>query len=353
MKKRIWSITLVLALCLALFAGCSSSDSATEATAAPADTSSAADSSADVATEETSWVPTKDIEITVGASAGGGADLFARKVVEIVQQYDLCPTNITVVNKSGSSHVIGFTYLVETGGDYNINVVSSSFYAQPASGNSPLTFEDFSYVSLVCKDPSLLIASKDSGFESLDDIIAYATENPGMISFAGSSAISDDAILWAQVCQQCDIDMTYIAMDSGSDVLTNVMGGHVQLGAMSPSEIGDNLAAGNLTAIAIAADDRFDQFGLDETPTFVELGYEINHQQHRGFVMAADASDEALNYYSDMIEAVYNTTEWQEYMEANCMAGFYLNTDEYTDYNANLVETYETYIAIVQSKQAS
>lgn len=336
MKKRILSLLCIAVLCMSLMAGCGGG---TQNSAAPESGNTEG------------WVPTEDIELTVGNDAGGGADLFARKIVEIIQKYDMCPVNITVVNKPGSSHVVGFTYLVETGGDYNINVVSSSFYAQPVSGNSPLTFDDFSYVALVAKDPSLLIASVDSGFETLDDVIAYAEEHPGELMLGGSSAISDDAILCEQINQQCGVDITYVAMEAGSDVLANVMGGHVQLGAMSPAEIGDNLAAGNLKAIAISADDRFEQFGLEDTPTFKELGYEIDHQQHRGFVMAADASPEAVRYFSDLIEQVYNTEEWQQFMEDNCMTGFFMDCDEYSEYNQELIDTYTEFIAMIQENQ--
>ncbi|MGE4353467.1 MAG: tripartite tricarboxylate transporter substrate binding protein [Oscillospiraceae bacterium] len=353
MKTRALSIVFVIALALALFAGCGGTSESSAAPESTAPESSAVESSVPESAAPEGWVPTKDIELTVGNSAGGGADLFARKVVEIIQQYNMCPVNINVVNKPGSSHVVGFTYLVETGGDYNINVVSSSFYSQPVAGNSPLTFDDFSYVALMAKDPSLLVASVDSGFETLDDVITYAKAHPGELVYAGSSAISDDAILWAQLCDTCDIDITYVAMESGADVLANVLGGHVQLGAMSPSEIGDNFAAGKLKAIAIAADERFDQFGLQDTPTFTELGYEINHQQHRGFVMAANASPEAVKYYSDLMEQVYNTDEWQQYMKDNCMTGFYMNCDDYKAYNQTLVDIYTKYIAIVKEKQAA
>ena len=348
MKTRVLSIVIVLALALALFTGCTGT---TTPSAAPAST--APESTAPASTEPEAWVPEKDVELTVGNAPGGGADLFARKVVDIIQKNNLCPVNITVVNKPGSSHVVGFTYLVETGGDYNINVVSSSFYSQPVAGNSPLTFEDFSYVALMAKDPSLLLASNDSGFETLDDVVAYAKDHPGELIFAGSSAISDDAILWAQLNDACDIDTTYVAMESGADVLANVMGGHAQLGAMSPAEIGDNIAAGNLKAIAIAADDRFEQFELGDVPTFTELGYEINHQQHRGFVMAANASPEAVKYFSDIFEKVYATDEWQQYMTDNCMTGFFLNSDDYKDYNQTLVDLYTKYIAIVKAKQGA
>ena len=35
---------------------------------------------------ETGWVPTKDVEFVIPFSAGGGSDVFARKIVEIIQK---------------------------------------------------------------------------------------------------------------------------------------------------------------------------------------------------------------------------------------------------------------------------
>ena len=84
MKKRILSLLCIAVLCMSLMAGCGGG---TQNSAAPESGNTEG------------WVPTEDIELTVGNDAGGGADLFARKMVEIIGKYDMCPVNITVVNK--------------------------------------------------------------------------------------------------------------------------------------------------------------------------------------------------------------------------------------------------------------
>jgi tripartite-type tricarboxylate transporter receptor subunit TctC len=46
--------------------------------------------------------------------------------------------------------------------DFTLDVTSSSFYTQPIAGLSPFTFDDFKYFAVLCKDPSLLVASPQS-----------------------------------------------------------------------------------------------------------------------------------------------------------------------------------------------
>ncbi len=336
-KQSIIILALVLALVLSCLAGCSNS-SAPESTAPESAAPSAG------------FVPEEDIEMVVGGSAGASADLFARKACEIITKNGWCPVNFNVINLPGSGYVKGFTYMIEQADSYTLAVTSSSFYTQPIAGLSPLTFDDFKYVSLLAQDPNGLVASSNTGFKSLDDIIAYAKDHPGDIMCGGSNAISDDAILTNQINNQCDVDITYVTIESSTDAVSEVMGGHIQLCWGSPAEIGDNIIAGNVVAIAVASDNRVDYPGMEELPTFKELGYEINHQQPRGFVASKYASDEAVAYYSDLFMKVSETDEWKDYVKTNCMQDLIKDSAGYTDYMSHLIEVYTSNIKELQAK---
>lgn len=294
------------------------------------------------------WVPQKDIEVVVGNSAGGGADLFTRKVVNIIEQYGFVPTNMTVVNKPGSSHVVGYSYLLEKGGDYALDVTSASFFTQPIAGNSPFSFDDFAYVSMLCKDPNLLFAAKNAPFSDFDGMVAYAKEHPGEIMLAGSSAYSDDAIICYMIMEECDVDITYVTYESGADVLGAVMGGHISLGILNPAEVGDNVAAGNVVGMAVSAENRVTLPGMETIPTFEELNVPIKHQQPRGFVMAKNASPEALQYFSEIMQKVVETSEWQAYLVEQCMEAAYSPSAEWgTAVKDRYIEVYTDYISMI------
>lgn len=351
--RKLAAITTAAVMTCSVLAGCSSSQP--ETAAAPAATEAAAEAKdeteAPAEAAESAFTPEKDLEFVVGSGAGGGADVFTREVVSIIEKNGWYPKHITVTNKPGSGHVVGYTYLQEQANDYTINVTASSFMSQPLAGNSPFTFDDFKYVALLVKDPSLLVASPKSGLKTMDDVVAFAKEHPGELMCGGSNAISDDAILVNQINEAYDIDITYVTLESGSDVITDVMGGHVDLAFGSPSEIGDNVAAGNCTAIAVASDVRLDYPGMEEIPTFLELGKEIDHQQHRGFVMASAASDEAVDYYSELILRAAQTDEWKEFIKENCMNEFVKDSQGYKDYMPELAEVYKENIEKIQANQ--
>ena len=339
MRKKLLAAASFMALLITACSGNSGTNSTASQEAKTSDTSAPAES------QETGWAPKEDIEFIVGNSAGGGADLFTREVVSIIDQYDMCPVNITVVNKPGSSHVVGYTYLLDHGDDYHLDVTSASFFTQPVSGNSPFQFEDFSYVAMLCKDPNLVFAAPNAGFSDIYSMIQYAKDNPGAVSVAGSSAYSDDAILCNMLQESCGLELNYVTYESGADVLAAVMGGHVQLGILNPAEVGDNIAAGNVTPIVVSAEKRVNMEGMENVPTFKEAGVDIEHEQPRGFVMSSAASPEAVSYYAELLGKVAKTPEWKEYLEEQCMEeDIYLGADWETQAKDHYVSIYTDYV---------
>ncbi len=327
-----------------LLAGCSAPAAASTGNAP---TASASGSAPAAGTASEGWIPTKDIEMVIPFSAGGGSDIFARKLIEIIQKNQLCPVNIVPTNKPGGSGVVGYSYMSAKGKDnYVLATTSSSFYSQPLTGNSPLScYDSFSFVSHLCKDPTLLAANAKRDFTSLQDIIDFAKANPGVLKYGGTGNISDDAILMHMINVLTDIELIYVPYDSGAEVLAAILGGHIDLCGISPAEAGEHLVAGTLTPIAVSADDRLSI--IPEVPTFLELGVEINHQQSRGVVMNAGIPEEVVKYYSELFKKVSETEEWQSFLTENVMAKAYMDYKEYQKFNDRLADNYKTYFEII------
>ena len=126
--KKLLALILAAAMSLSLAAcGNGSTSSGGGSTSEPAGTPAASSG------EEPGWVPTEDIEFVIPFGAGGGNDVMVRKILEIVEKYDMCPVNIVPVNKEGGSGVVGYTYLTSKGAgyEYALASTSASFYTQP------------------------------------------------------------------------------------------------------------------------------------------------------------------------------------------------------------------------------
>lgn len=177
---------------------------------------------------------------------------------------------------------------------------------------------------------------------------AYCEEHPGEVMVAGASAYSDDAILVYMLKELCGLDIQYVTYESGADVLVAVMGGHVQLGILNPSEVGDNIDAGKVNGIAVSAEERVNLPGMEEIPTFKELGVDIAHEQPRGFVMSPKASPEAIAYYAGLLEKVVATDEWAAFLEEQCMEDAFYGPEEWGGaVRDEYIEIYDKFVNII------
>ena len=63
--------------------------------------------------------PTRTIEVVVHTGPGGGSDLLARAVANMIEKEKLLPVRMQVVNKTGGGGAVAAAYLAEKSGDQN------------------------------------------------------------------------------------------------------------------------------------------------------------------------------------------------------------------------------------------
>lgn len=63
------------------------------------------------------YKPSRPIEVVVHSALGGGSDVFARAVVEMIEREKLLPQRMQVVNKTAAAGLEAMAYLAEKRGD--------------------------------------------------------------------------------------------------------------------------------------------------------------------------------------------------------------------------------------------
>jgi putative tricarboxylic transport membrane protein len=58
------------------------------------------------------WVPTKPVEFVVPYAVGGGADVFARIMAQIMVEEKMVPVPVKVVNQPGGGSAVGVAYVL-------------------------------------------------------------------------------------------------------------------------------------------------------------------------------------------------------------------------------------------------
>lgn len=301
----------------------------------------AADPKAAAETKPALNYPTKPIELVVPMSAGGGSDVFVRQIVKIIQDEKLSPQPITVVNKPGGSGAIGWSYVAEKKADpYVLSTTSSSYYTVPITGASPVSYKNFTPIAGLGQDPNLLVVGIDSKYTTLEEFITAA--KAGKLTAAGSSGASDDAIIFSMIGDMTGSTMKYVPFTGGGEVMTALLGGHVDFALINPSEAMAQIDAKKLKALAVSTEKRLDT--LKDVPTFKEKGLDITLCQQRGIVAPLDISPEIVKYLEDMFKKASDTPAWKDFLVKNGVQGNYLNAADFGKKSDEVNKTYLQYM---------
>jgi tripartite-type tricarboxylate transporter receptor subunit TctC len=145
---------------------------------------------ADAGASAQSAFPAKPVHIFVPYAAGGGVDILARTLGDVVSRQ--WGQTVVVENRPGAGGVVASQALVSAPPDgYTLIVVASGHATNPfLYPKLPYdTFKDFTPISLLASSPNILLVRADSAFKTLSDVIAQARAKPGSLSFAHAGTL--------------------------------------------------------------------------------------------------------------------------------------------------------------------
>jgi len=300
-----------------------------------ASASEAAESAAPAASSApaaAAWEPTEPIELVVQADAGGGSDIFARTIAELLSTEELVSQPISVVNKPGGSGAVAYAYLQQKGVDpHFLATVTLSYLSTPLQQDTGFTYQDFSNLAVLAVDDFIAVVPADSPYESLDDLVAAAEASPDEIKVGGTQLGSSDSIIPALLEQAADVEFNYITFESGGEVNAAVLGGTVDFAIANPGESLALIEGGELRAISSFSPERLEGF---DVPTAQEQGYDVTWEQFRGIIAPGGLSDEERAFWEDALAQMAEASAWQDYLEENTLRPLMLTGDDAEEYIA-------------------
>ena len=326
MRNRLFALS-ILALAIAmvsLAAACSSAAPAQAPTAAPTKAAAAATTApaaaptaAPTAVPKPSWAPEKDVEFVVHAAAGGGSDIQARMMEKAIKDNKLYPKNIAVVNKVGGSGAVAFAYVASKKGDpYTWLTATTSFFTTPARGQVPLDpTKDFTMLARLSDDNFTVVVKDDSPFKTMKDVIDAAKAKPKGLKWGGTNVGSDDHIFTMLLSKATGTEFNFISLSSGGDVLTNLLGGHVDIASANLAEILPQVQAKKVRILAVGMDKRLPKY--PDIPTLKEQGINVVYTQTRMIAAPAGLPAGSREYMADLFKRMTATQEWKKYIDDN------------------------------------
>lgn len=218
------------------------------------------------------WEPNKAVELIVPYNAGGGTDTVARAIVEVINDNDLSPQPWVVVNKPGGGGMTGLKYMVDRpDDDHTVTMLTSSgMTSAMLHSGLGLSWTQLTPIANLIFDVQYLVTHDKSGLDSLDNVIAYASENPGSLTVGGGAIGNEDHLSTLMMTSGGGLDVRYIPFQGGGEVKQNIAGGQVDVAWLNPSEMRGFLKedGGTVFPIGVAWPERTEDF--PDVPTFAE-----------------------------------------------------------------------------------
>ena len=276
--------------------------------------------------------PEKPIEFTVPFAAGGGSDIMARTIAAIIEQEKILPQPLVVVNRPGASGVLGYMHVGQKTGDpYLLTTATSSFIIQPLLGKMKLSYRDYTLVAGLALDEFVVVVPASSPYRTVRELIDGARKAPKNVKVGGTSAPSVDSIITHLLEKTGGVEFNFIAFKSGGEVMTNLLGGHIDVASANPGEALTQIQAKKARVLAAASTKRL--ASLPDVPTLRESGLDVVVNQWRGVAAPKDVPKEAESVLVSAFKRLSDSKAWQEkYLRENNLTPMYLAPEEFRRY---------------------
>lgn len=214
--------------------------------------------------------PAKPITIVVPFAPGSGTDSITRIIAQYLQV--ALGQSVVVENKVGASGVLAATYVARAPADgYTLLMATNSTHsANPYLfknlGYDPV--KDFAPVARLGSYVFMLAVNKDVPAKTLPELVAYAKQNPGKLSYASGNTTG--IVAGETFKHKAGVDILHVPYKSTPPAINDVIGGRVSMIVIDMAPGLEHVRAGNLRALAVTTKERSRL--LPDLPSLAEAG---------------------------------------------------------------------------------
>ncbi|WP_168201534.1 Bug family tripartite tricarboxylate transporter substrate binding protein [Phreatobacter aquaticus] len=213
----------------------------------------------------------RPIRIVVPFTAGGGTDAVTRIVAEHVAK--AWGASIVIENKPGGGTMIATQSVAAMPADgYALLAISNSFLVSPLlAERAPYDpIRDFVGVAPMASSPHVLVVHPSVPARTLTELSAWAKANSATAAFASFGRGASNHLGFEVLKRRLGIELMHVPYGGSAPAMKDLIGGHVPAMLGDLQNVREQLASGNLRAIAVANETRL--ASLPDVPTVAEAG---------------------------------------------------------------------------------
>ncbi|MCH6264236.1 Bug family tripartite tricarboxylate transporter substrate binding protein [Neobacillus citreus] len=203
--------------------------------------------------------PEKPIKMIVPFAPGSINDNSARLLAKLAEKHLPHKESITIENVEGGGGIIGMTQLMNAKPDgYTIAYGTVSHVSVlPHFGEASFTHDSFQPIMKNTASIPMLVVRTDSKWNTFEDWLKFAQENPGKFSYATTGPGSISNLNMVAVAEKVGVKVKNVPYEGGAQGITALLGGHIDGAVVMPSDALEHIKAGTLKPLIV--------FGTEKT----------------------------------------------------------------------------------------
>ena len=281
---------------------------------------------------QAAW-PEKPIKVIVPVQPGGSSDQVTRAYQMAIQENDILPEPITVVNVGGHFS-IGARQVMEAEPDgYTFLTLHIALMGGEAGGMFDFGYRDFTPVATTGTFCLVPVVRKDSGIDSIEALLAKAKAEPDTLLFgANLGAINHMAGIMLQNLEE-GAKFRFVQIGGGTANFTALTGGQTDASVLSAAEIlnftrlpdGSENPESVIQPLAYTGAERAEK--LPDLPTMEELGYDMQFCVDSWWFAPKGTPEEAVAGFADALEKATDTEQVQAFFTDKAFGPIFLRGD--------------------------
>ena len=256
--------------------------------------------------------PTKPVKIIVPLGAGGTADLIARALAKGFQDETGQP--LIVENYPTGAGIPAITTFIKDQPDgYNLLLTGSAkLDLLPLLHTVNYSFpENFTPIIGVAATQDVYAVKKDAPYNTVSEMIKYFKDKNQEVRVGTSGMETDSYYEASMVADETGIKIRPMPFDSNNQVVTNLLGGHLDLAVVTLSTVYDQMKSGSIKLLGVPAAKRYDN--LPDVPTLTEEGINVTSVGSFDIYGPANLPNDIVTKLRDVLLKSMQTDQFKSY----------------------------------------